>query len=439
MSTPNRQIGWSNESNLLWQISKEIDRLTTITGSGISNIISILGTKVTNQLGVPSMRADILANLPVPGETGRMFVSTDTYAFYRDNGAGWDLIGGPGIGTLTGSGTTNYISKFTGSSALGNSLIFDNGTSVGIGTNTPSSSVLLDIVGSAKFSNTTGSSPVVEVIGSLSNGITILRLQNTSATGGTGIRFMNESGSIKSQIFHGNTSYSLGGDRTYVDALGAGGLELTSRNGNLDLNTSSIGASNTKLRIFNNGNVAIGTNPSDAGYKLDVNGTARVQTSAYFATSSGSVGIGTTSPASTLEVYKSSGANYIYLTNGASGTNNGVVLRYNSVDYMGMIGNFNSGELKVGGFNASGYFLTFYSNNSERARFFTSGNFAIGTTTDISSAILNVSSTTQGFLPPRMTNAQMTAIATPASGLVVYDTTNNKLNVYNGTNWVAVH
>jgi hypothetical protein len=38
-----------------------------------------------------------------------------------------------------------------------------------------------------------------------------------------------------------------------------------------------------------------------------------------------------------------------------------------------------------------------------------------------------------------MTNAQMVAIATPAAGLVVYDTTNNKLNVYDGTNWVAVH
>jgi hypothetical protein len=55
------------------------------------------------------------------------------------------------------------------------------------------------------------------------------------------------------------------------------------------------------------------------------------------------------------------------------------------------------------------------------------------------SAVLEAKSTTKGFLPPRMTNAQMVAIATPAAGLVVYDTTNNKLNVYDGTNWVAVH
>lgn len=40
-------------------------------------------------------------------------------------------------GTVTGTGTTNYIPKFTGTSALGNSQIFDNGSSVGIGTTNP--------------------------------------------------------------------------------------------------------------------------------------------------------------------------------------------------------------------------------------------------------------------------------------------------------------
>jgi len=67
------------------------------------------------------------------------------------------------------------------------------------------------------------------------------------------------------------------------------------------------------------------------------------------------------------------------------------------------------------------------------------GTLGIGTTSPNASAILQADSTTKGMLPPRMTNAQMVAIGTPASGLMVYDTTNNKLNVYDGTNWVAVH
>lgn len=51
------------------------------------------------------------------------------------------------------------------------------------------------------------------------------------------------------------------------------------------------------------------------------------------------------------------------------------------------------------------------------------------------SAQLDVSSTTKGFLPPRMTTTQKNAIATPAAGLVVYDTTTNKLCCYDGTTW----
>jgi hypothetical protein len=51
------------------------------------------------------------------------------------------------------------------------------------------------------------------------------------------------------------------------------------------------------------------------------------------------------------------------------------------------------------------------------------------------SARLQVDSTTQGFLPPRMTTTQKNAIATPATGLVLYDTTTNKLCCYNGSTW----
>lgn len=44
-------------------------------------------------------------------------------------------------GTVTGTGTTNYLSKFTGSSAIGDSLVFDNGTNVGIGTTSPTAGI----------------------------------------------------------------------------------------------------------------------------------------------------------------------------------------------------------------------------------------------------------------------------------------------------------
>ena len=50
------------------------------------------------------------------------------------------------------------------------------------------------------------------------------------------------------------------------------------------------------------------------------------------------------------------------------------------------------------------------------------GKLSIGTATASASAILQADSTTQGFLPPRMTSAQRTAIGSAATGLVVYQT-----------------
>jgi len=58
-----------------------------------------------------------------------------------------------------------------------------------------------------------------------------------------------------------------------------------------------------------------------------------------------------------------------------------------------------------------------------------------GSTTTSTSAQVQINSTTKGFLPPVMTNAQKNAISSPATGLVVYDNGTNKLNYYNGSSW----
>jgi hypothetical protein len=60
---------------------------------------------------------------------------------------------------------------------------------------------------------------------------------------------------------------------------------------------------------------------------------------------------------------------------------------------------------------------------------------ASGGITINASAQAQIDSTTRGFLPPRMTTTQKNAIASPAAGLVVYDSTTNKLCCYNGSTW----
>jgi hypothetical protein len=62
----------------------------------------------------------------------------------------------------------------------------------------------------------------------------------------------------------------------------------------------------------------------------------------------------------------------------------------------------------------------------------------IGTGGLVASARLAVESTTQGFLPPRMTTTQRDLIATPAAGLMIYNTSTNRPNFFDGTSWVAL-
>lgn len=72
----------------------------------------VLDLSILNQKGTPMFNSDIFANRPNFGIVGRIFISTDTAAIYRDTGSAWDLIAdGTGSasniyntdGTLTGN------------------------------------------------------------------------------------------------------------------------------------------------------------------------------------------------------------------------------------------------------------------------------------------------------------------------------------------------
>ena len=66
----------------------------------------------------------------------------------------------------------------------------------------------------------------------------------------------------------------------------------------------------------------------------------------------------------------------------------------------------------------------------------------IGTTTPDNSAALEIQSTTQGLLPPRMTQAQRGSITSTATGLMVYCTdcsTGAGYYYFNGFSWVGIH
>ena len=201
------------------------------------------------------------------------------------------------------------------------------------------------------------------------------------------------------------------------------------------------------------GNVGIGVT-SDAGYKLDVNGTARVQGALTFS--------GGTFSANTI----TQGATYGLLVHGGTGSNSDLTLtdrggnlRFRIVNGGNILqtkttidniiiggSSFSSKSMYVsgvyglvfGGSAGSSFNFSLLESAGTNGLFIDSaGRAKVGAYNSVynNSAILEAVSTTQGFLPPRMTNAQMIAIATPASGLMVYDTTNNKMCVYDGTAW----
>jgi hypothetical protein len=97
----------------------------------------------------------------------------------------------------------------------------------------------------------------------------------------------------------------------------------------------------------------------------------------------------------------------------------------------------NGGDLSIGTGTANK--IVFFTGDTlaanERARFTPTGQFSIGVVAPDNSAKMQIDSTTQGFLMPRMTSAQRIAIAAPAEGLAVFDSQLNTICEYTGAAW----
>jgi hypothetical protein len=168
-------------------------------------------------------------------------------------------------------------------------------------------------------------------------------------------------------------------------------------------------------------------------------------------TNAGNVGIGTTSPGAKLEIYGSgsTGSTASLTVRNAVGTklvnvfDDGLIQLNNLLNINQAI-YINSGNSNRH-YALESHIFNVVDSSFQRIDFVTiQGNLqspamGVGTMSPERSAILDVTSRSKGFLPPRMTNTEMNAISTPAAGLVVYDVTNNKLTVYNGSTWVPLH
>jgi hypothetical protein len=89
--------------------------------------------------------------------------------------------------------------------------------------------------------------------------------------------------------------------------------------------------------------------------------------------------------------------------------------------------------------NLSAYTLSFSGSSSPNNLMLSGGSVSIGSSSPNSTSILELSSTTKGFLPPRMTESQRTSISSPATGLMVYQTDGDEgLYINKSFGWVQI-
>ena len=138
---------------------------------------------------------------------------------------------------------------------------------------------------------------------------------------------------------------------------------------------------------------------------------------------SGNVGIGTAVPGFKLEV-----AGNTYL--------NGII-RAAPASSAAAPGYTFAGDPDTGIFRSAANTIGISTNGIVAVLIDGNNNVGIGAAAN-ASAILDVQSTTKGFRLPNMTTAQKNAIATPAAGLMVFDTTLAKACVYSGAAWQTI-
>ena len=231
------------------------------------------------------------------------------------------------------------------------------------------------------------------ITGVTNTGTILLSLENSTRK----IIDISDRGVITANAYNSATQiYSLG----FNDSFDAGGLILNNSAGANGV--SLAGKTGVDNYILNN----LGLGTITAGARLGIKGS------------------GSTSATTSLLVQNSAGTQTLKVDDAGVLTNAKIVTSVIELNYVNSVG---------------GAFSVMQTNPSNgNARFYQF--ISVGKSTDpVASAALEVESTTKGFLPPRGTNTQMNAIASPATGLVFYDTTNNKLCVYNATSWIPLH
>ncbi|MFA4995437.1 MAG: hypothetical protein WC521_09085, partial [Bdellovibrionales bacterium] len=242
-------------------------------------------------------------------------------------------LGSGGGGTITGSGTANYVARWTDTSALGTGVLYDNGTNVGIGTNNPAALLEVRATNTATSGYVYGTA-LYEAVAPTAASSSTSYGNYTNTTSSTAYNITGTLVGSEGRVTNGNTG-------TVTSAKGAAGMVYNASTGTITnamaVNAGAINDSTgtiTSAFALRGGvqNSSTGTITNAYGaylYVDNVNATQHITTGyglvigtidaatpysiyasdanapSYFA---GNVGIGTTVPVGALHINKNAGA-----------------------------------------------------------------------------------------------------------------------------------
>jgi hypothetical protein len=351
---------------------------------------------------------------------------------------------------VTGTGTTNYHTKFTGTSTIGNSLIWDNGTNVCIGnTNT---SYTFDVTGTGRF---TGNLTLTGSYADFQN-TTYIRFSNTGGGtrwgyiqhDGTNMAFAND---ISGGIFSFNKAATFSSSVTstiangyFLSAISATTSEIYARMGN------TSGFLSVGVESSTGGNIVTGSSAYAAVISQYQNNPLQFATNNITRVTingSGNVGIGTSSPSYKTVIQTANDTIGLLVTTNANDTETGLYIRPDNTN--GIVKLYASGN--------SDKAFGFFTGNTERTRITSGGNVLIGSTTDngtklqVSGGIKTSTTSTSGLVLNALTgNSEIDWQNNGTTKWVMWhDVSNNQLTFcpssfatgvylgYTATSWAA--